>query len=82
MMTVRILLFAQLSEAIGSKSIDLDLPERATVGELLHSLSKEHPSIAALDHAIAVAIDERYVARDTVIHPGQMIALIPPVSGG
>ena len=81
-MTLRVLLFAQLADSIGQRSIDMELPHGATVADLLRALEGRHAPVAALRGRLAVALDERYATADTVLHKGQTIALIPPVSGG
>lgn len=77
-----ILLFAQLAEQLNSRSIDIELDEGATVRDLIETLCRTHPALTPWRESLAVAINERYAARETVIESGQMIALIPPVSGG
>jgi len=81
-MMVSILLFAQLAESIDARSIDIEVREGATVADLLDILHEQHPAISAMRGSIAVAVDERYARPDTPLRPGQIIALIPPVSGG
>lgn len=81
-MTLRVLLFAQLADSIGRRSIDIELPDGSTVADLLRALENERASIATLRGRIAVAVDECYATAETVLREGQTIALIPPVSGG
>jgi len=81
-MRCEVLLFAHLADAVGSKRLEIDLADGATVADALADLGRAHPSIAALADRIAVAVDERYVTPDTPLSDGRTIALIPPVSGG
>jgi len=81
-MHLTILLFAQLAESIGKRSIEIEVRDGSTVSDLLAALEKKHPPIAALRGRLAVAIEECYATHDTIIRPGQTVALIPPVSGG
>lgn len=81
-MKTRVLLFAQLADAVGSREIDLELDEGASVDDLLDALGARHGAIADMRGRLAVAIDERYAAPGTRLEPGQTVALIPPVSGG
>ena len=76
-MTVRIRLFAMLRERAGRDELELELPEGARVADAL----------AALDHlagglSLVLAVNREYASADAVLHAGDELALIPPVSGG
>ena len=74
-MELEVRLFAGLRQRAGSDTVRVQLPEPATVGDLL----------AAMDlppRSCVVAINREYVAGDRPIAPGDEVALIPPVSGG
>ena len=81
-MTVEVLLFAQLAEAIGKTRVTVELADDATVADALATLATKHAVIAAMQDRIAIAVDETYARPETVLRAGQIIALIPPVSGG
>ena len=81
-MQCEVLLFAQLAEAIGETRLTIDLPEESTVADALHKLAETHEPIKRMSAHIAVAVNEQYAPRETVLQSGQTIALIPPVSGG
>lgn len=81
-MQCEVLLFAQLADAVGEARLTIDLPDQSTVADGLHKLAEAHEPIAKMIAHIAVAVDEQYAARETVLRNGQTIALIPPVSGG
>ncbi len=81
-MHVKVLLFAQLADALGQRELELELPDGATVAEALDQLAAAHDSIALLRDRIAVAVDETYVSKDHVLTNDSALALIPPVSGG
>ena len=74
-MELEVRLFAGLRQRAGTDTVRVQLPEPATVGDLL----------AALDlppRSCVVALNREYVAGDRPIEPGDEVALIPPVSGG
>jgi molybdopterin converting factor subunit 1 len=77
-----VLLFAHLREAAGQDRVQLDLPERATAGDAIGRLQAAHPHLAGAARSIAIAVNERYVRPDHRLRDGDVIALIPPVSGG
>jgi MoaE-MoaD fusion protein len=74
-MVVSVRLFAGLRERAGSGRIDVELPDGATVGDLLAAMELAPRSCVA-------AINREYAAPDARIAPGDEVALVPPVSGG
>ena len=76
-MNVRLILFAGLRQAAGFKRDTVSLPEASTVGDLLDS---RVPTLR--DRTFYVAVNEEFAQRDTVLHDGDEVALLPPVSGG
>jgi len=81
-MTVRILLFAGLREHLRSDWVELELPEGATVAELLAALGEQHPALRELLPPCRVAVEQEFVAAGHRVRAGDEIAVIPPVSGG
>lgn len=79
-MRVTVLLFASYAEALGAKSVDIDLRHDGSVGELL-SLVREKAGAMLLPPAM-VAVNQEYAAADQVVRSGDEIAIIPPVAGG
>ena len=81
-MTVRVKLFAILRDRAGTGAVELSLDDDATCAAALHAMNERYPALAPYLDRAACAVDQEYVSRDTVIHAGQELALIPPVSGG
>ena len=81
-MICQVLLFAQLREAIGQDRLSIELRDGATVDEALDVLVSRHEPIAGIRSQLAVAVDEKYRPRSFTLSDGDVIALIPPVSGG
>jgi molybdopterin converting factor subunit 1 len=81
-MQVRTLLFAQLREASGRASVEVELAEGSTVEDLLASLESVIPSLAVVGPATAVAVNQAYADRSSPLADGDEVALIPPVAGG
>jgi molybdopterin converting factor small subunit len=79
---VRVRLFAVARQAAGRESLELELPEGATIGELRSRLAAQVPPLAGLLGQVTFALGTRYAADDAVIPPGADVACIPPVSGG
>jgi len=82
-LTVTVRLFAVLRERAGSDSVELALADGATVADALQALS-EIPSLAGLLERVPVqmAVNRDYASSRTLLHRGDELALIPPLSGG
>ena len=76
-MNIRLTLFAGLRQAAGFKDDVVCLPQSATVADLLDS---RVPHLRT--RTFYVAVNEEYAQRDTILHDGDEVALLPPVSGG
>jgi MoaE-MoaD fusion protein len=79
---VSLLLFASLRDAIGERSLCMDLDEGATVADLKHRLGVVYPKVEPMLETVVCAIDDDYVTFEEALHDGAEVALIPPVSGG
>lgn len=75
----KILFFAHLRDEVGEESISLDAAGK-TVEELKQMVAEQY-QVKRLDSVMA-AINEEFAPADEVIKEGDVIAFIPPVSGG
>ena len=82
MLSVRVLLFATLRDAVGRGELAVDLAPGATGGDLLDRLGAEHAAIARHRPTVRIAVNRRYVPAETALANGDEVALITPVSGG
>jgi len=82
-MTVNVRLFAILRERAGCDSVEIELPEGATVGDAFERLAAA-PGIGELVERLPLrmAVNREYVGEAATIAPGDELALIPPISGG
>ncbi len=84
-MTVKLLFFAGLREALGTSAETLDLPDGvATVGDLrdvLAARGEPWPALAATKN-LRVAVNQQMVGFDAAIKAGDEVAFFPPVTGG
>ena len=81
-MKIQVLHFASAREAAGCASEPLDLPEGATVADAKRLLTSLHPRLALSWPSIRFAVGERFAPESQTLEPGDVVALIPPVSGG
>jgi len=84
MMQVRVLPFGVLKDWLGSSPATVELPEGATVAELLERLSagQAAPQRAQLLRGIAVSVNDEFANAAQVLRAGDEVGLLPPVSGG
>ena len=82
-MQVQLLPFGVLKDVIGAAP--LDLPAGATVADLLDilgaSLRQESPAAGLLPR-IAVSVNAEYARAEQILSEGDLVGLLPPVSGG
>jgi MoaE-MoaD fusion protein len=76
-MRVRIRLFASLRERAGAEEVQLELPEGSVVRDALAQIAPLTDGVP-----VVMAVNREYAGIDQVLHPGDEVALIPPVSGG
>jgi molybdopterin synthase sulfur carrier subunit len=76
---VKILLFADLRDKFGSGELEIEA-EGKTVKELKALLGNLNSHIS-LD-SVMVAVNEEFTGDESIIKKGDLVALIPPVSGG
>ena len=81
-MNLCIRLFAAAKQAAGRNSLDMELPENATIGQLRQRLAEEFPQLSGLIRQAMFSIDAEYAGDKQKIPPNADVACIPPVSGG
>jgi MoaE-MoaD fusion protein len=74
---IAVRLFAGLRERAGTRSVDLDLGDGATVADVWPALAlgEEPPGLL-------YAVNRSYAGRDDILTDGDEVGVIPPVSGG
>ncbi|MEO7964200.1 MAG: molybdopterin converting factor subunit 1 [Gemmatimonadaceae bacterium] len=81
MISVRVLLFASYAEALGTSSLQLELPAGSTVAELLAMVQKRAGG-DRLPPRPLVAVNESYANGGDRLSTNDEVAIIPPVAGG
>jgi molybdopterin synthase catalytic subunit len=79
---IRVRLFAIQRELAGTREIELDLPDGATVEDAWASVVERHPLLAPGRPSVRFARNGEYVDSSTLVAGGDELAFIPPVSGG
>jgi molybdopterin converting factor subunit 1 len=79
---VQVRLFASLRESAGRGEVELLLPPDATAEDAWRELVARHPALAVRRQSLAASVNRRYAPFDTLLHDGDEVVFIPPVSGG
>lgn len=81
-MRVRVLFFGILRELVGTSGEEVELPEGATVRDVLLQYEAKLPRLKVPFSSSALAVNQQYSRPDTKLKPNDEIAILPPVSGG
>ena len=81
-MTIELLFFEQLKEAVGGGSRSYQAADGATVDEVVAAIRRwpEWQVVSALP--LSYAVNERLVGGDHRLRDGDRLALLTPISGG
>lgn len=79
---VKVLFFATLRDKAGTRSVDLEVEQGATIEQLKALLVTNYPNLDdIMEHTLA-SINHEYRFDESEIPIGAEIAFFPPVSGG
>ncbi len=82
---IRLLYFAWVRERIGKAEEALALEHPASLRQILDRLrtvSAGHAAALADPSRLRAAINQDFAGFDAIVHPGDEVALFPPVTGG
>ena len=65
----------------GQNEITIELNDGITIQEFREFLLKKYPLFSEMD-SFAIALNESYAEQGTVLSENDIVAIIPPVSGG
>ncbi len=74
--------FALHRDVVGASQIELDVEEGATAGEVWSQLGETYPRLVPATRSLMFAVNQSFADPMTVLHEGDEVAFIPPVSGG
>lgn len=81
-MRVCILFFGMMKDVAGCESESADLPEAASLADLIERYESRFPEFKKLMPALAMSVNQEYAGSETKLKDGDEIAFLPPVSGG
>jgi molybdopterin synthase catalytic subunit len=71
-----------LKDLAGFSADTLAVHEGAVLGDVLAHYEKRVPKLKELMPSIAMSVNREYAGPEAPLHPGDEVALLPPVSGG
>jgi molybdopterin converting factor subunit 1 len=81
-MRVTVRLFARLRDLAGAGELVREVPGPATIEQVWRSLVKDMPALGDYERTMSVALNTDYSRMNAVVHEGDEVAFLPPVSGG
>uniref|UniRef100_A0A8D0E0I9 Molybdopterin synthase sulfur carrier subunit n=1 Tax=Salvator merianae TaxID=96440 RepID=A0A8D0E0I9_SALMN len=85
MLPVVVLYFARSAELAGVRTETISVPQRITSLQLWEEIVKKHSGLEDIRDQVVFAVRQEYVLLGDqllVLHSGDEIAVIPPISGG
>lgn len=80
-MAIKVLVFGAAKDVIGCASFNWILTRPITVAEFKTALFEQYPELKRLT-SLSLAVNEVYANEDLRLEEKDVVALIPPVSGG
>ena len=81
-MNIRVQFYSHLRDLAGASELSIDLPDKATVGDLLTKIYEKVPTLRSRDKSILIGVGVEFVDRNYELKPGEAISIMPPVQGG
>lgn len=75
-------LFGPLREIVGRDEVTLQLPVPCTGESAFQSLAGRYPGLQPWRSSVRLAVNLQYAEFQRVLHAGDEVSFIPPVSGG
>jgi MoaE-MoaD fusion protein len=81
-MRIRVLLFGQLKDIFGRQEDTLEMQPGSSLSDLIGGYAEQFPKFKRISSSIACSVNREYAPASLVLHDGDEIGLLPPVSGG
>lgn len=80
-MKLDILLFGITTDLVGTSSVQMEVPANTSVARFKQEMRAVYPQLMHLE-TYAIAVNETYASDETLLQENDVVAIIPPVSGG
>jgi molybdopterin synthase catalytic subunit len=82
MITIHLRFFAGQRDIVGQAELSLSVAPGTTVGDVWEQLVRDYPRLEGYRGSLLYAVNHEFSDLATVLHDGDEVAYIPPVSGG
>jgi len=80
-MNIKTLFFGITADLIGESVVDLVVSSSISIGAFKAVLKEKYPQLKNID-SYAIAVNEAYAEDALLLKSNDVVAIIPPVSGG
>ena len=80
-MRVTVRFFARFREVAGCDDCDCELAPGSSVADLWRTLTTRYPELAPFGGSATCAVNADFAKMTAVLHDGDEVAFLPPVSG-
>ncbi|NPA54684.1 MAG: molybdopterin converting factor subunit 1 [Aquificae bacterium] len=81
-MKIKVLYFSSIKDKLKKVSEEIEIKESSTVEDLISVLKEKYPDISQNFDKVMIAVNEEYAEKEQKLKEGDIVAIIPPVSGG
>ncbi|CAL2103957.1 Molybdopterin synthase sulfur carrier subunit [Tenacibaculum sp. 190130A14a] len=80
-MNITLLLFGAATDLLGTSEITLEVPNNTNIASFKTFLNEQFSTLSQLN-SYAIAVNEAYANDTVLLKENDVVAIIPPVSGG
>ena len=81
-MTIEVRYWSWFRDITRAEGETIEMPDTATVGDVLDAVHHRHPRLAEARRSTLVAVGLDYQPLTHPLQPGDQVSLFPPVQGG
>lgn len=80
-MKIQLLLFGIATDLLQTSSVEFEVSENCTIADFKIEIKNKYPQLENIN-SYAIAVNETYASDETLLNQNDVVAIIPPVSGG
>jgi len=81
-MKVNVLFFGITHELTGCAREQVEVPDRQCIADFQRACEARHPRLVSVANSVVLAVNQEIATDGTILHDGDEVAFLPPVSGG
>ena len=81
-MKIKVTLYYHLKQKAGTGSLEIEMPESATIADLKKSLEKQYPALRTYLDNIMILMDKKIVLDEDKLKNNAEVSFLTPVGGG